>query len=277
MADGGRSLFGRIGAALQGEVAVSELSIARIGSAGYDAMTASDLLRSELQGAGIDAWLASPAETSQLLCAWNAFALQSLADAFVAAETDGRGGAQRVSRVTAAQVDIFVQEVPPWAGRARRAASDPGYDAARDVPLPAPLPPWVQVEPCPRSHFVAMASGGQTMLGRLQGAAADVERTVGAEHRGQLAQLRGLVAELEALFGTGLVLPPPGASRGVHEALERRLRDGVGRGFVLGQILARPQLLSAAPAPYGGPSPYGGPPPYQGLYGHHHGHHHDDD
>lgn len=278
MADDPPSWLGRIGASLRRDVAVADLGRAQAGAAGYEAIAAADELRAELAAAGIDAWIASPSETSQLLCAWNAFALQSLADAFI--DTDAGTGAARgfVARVTADQVQVLLREVPLWAGRARRAAADPGYDVAVEVSLPAPFPPWVRVEPCPRSHLAAMVAGGRAMLDRLAAALADLRRGATGDHRGQVQRLDGLFADLETRLAS-VALPPARSAPAAHEAIEWQLRDGVARSYHVGQVLARP-LLAAAPYPSPAaryPSP-AAPYPYDTRrQGEHHGHggHHD--
>ena len=51
---------------------------------------------------------------------------------------------------------VFLGEVEHWSVRARRAASDPGYDVTAEIALPVSLPGWVNVEPCPGPHLKAM-------------------------------------------------------------------------------------------------------------------------
>jgi len=232
----------------------------------YEDADAADRLRQDLALAGLGPWTASPAETGQLLCAWNAFALQSLADAFLAAEEEARGGPAQgfVTLVTFQQVDLLGREIPGWSGRARRAGADPGYDVADEVALPAPLQAWVAVEPCPGTHLSAMRAGAATMLQRAQGALADFQRSAGEDHRGDLAQLTGLLADLEArLAYAGKALGRTSAA--VHQSLEAELRDTAQRCFLLGQYMSRPRLLRVPSTPRWSPpvqAPYQPNPAY---------------
>lgn len=285
MSDQPGSWLGRVAGRFRGEVPVAEVRARlRGGEQAYEDADAADRLRQDLVVAGVGPWGASPSETSQLLCAWNAYALQSLADAFVAAEEESRAGAGRgfVDLVTFQQVDLLAREIPAWSGRARRAAADPGYDVGAEVALPAPLNAWVAVEPCPPTHLAAMQAGAGTMLQRAQGALADFQR--GADdHRAELAQLSGLLADVEARV-TYAAQALGRLSAAVHESLEAQLRDTAGRCFLLGQYMARPRLLrlpSGPPAVAPGYPAYPQYPEYPqypsggGWWGH--GHHDDDD
>lgn len=273
------SVGDRLRAALRGGVpADSVRAYLRGGSMAYEDYVAAEGLRAELVEAGLDPWIASPAETSQLLCAWNAYALQSIADAFVDAEDRAAGGHARVMpQVTAEQVALLVRDVPAWSGRARRAAADPGYDVAAEVPLPAALPPWVVVEPCPVSHLRAMHSATGSMLDRLEAAIGDLRRVDSDRSGDDAGVLLGMLADLRGRLGfVDNVLAGSGTSA-VHESAEATMRDAVSGSFVLGQVTARPRLLrqpSAPPWVAAGQSRQRGYPPPPGYYGHgHHGHH----
>ncbi len=245
----------------------------------YEDYLAADRLRSELAAARIEPWITSPAESSQLLCTWNAHSLLSLAQALVDAEglDPARGGF--LPQVTAEQALRFLRETPSWAARARRAAVEPGYDVAAEVRLPAPLPPWVVVEPCPRSHLVAMQAAGSTMLDRIQAILGDLERTPSAAGHPVATQLRGWATEVQTRLEYGTDLFAAAAAGGLHEDIENALREGVAACHLLGQVLARPRLHSLVTAgPVLGP-PFGYPAPGDSghhSYGqghHHHGHH----
>lgn len=278
----------RLGAALRDEVdAEGPRALLASGASAYAEFLDAEQLRRELVAAGVHLRWASPAETGQLLAAWVAFALQTLAEAFLDSEAGAGGTPGFVSRATAAQVEAFARAVPVWSGRARRAAADPGYDLAVEVPLPAPLPGWVVVEPCPPAHLAAMRAATDALLGRVAGAVADLA-TATEDPEGVTAEVRGLLADVEARAES------VGRSAGalaVHEATEDALRDVVSRAFVLGQLVSRPALLRrpgrppdplraaasppAAYPPTGPAGPAGTPWPYggHGGYGHHGGHH----
>lgn len=206
------------------------------GRIAYDDFLAADDLRKELASSGVAAQNASPAETSQLLCAWCAWALQSLAEAFAGAHAGGENGP--VPRITAQQIALITRETLIWSGRSRRAAIDPGYDVGSEVPLPAMFTAWVAVEPCPADHLSAMRAGRAVMVEKLTVALADSELL----HTGWGQQIRGVVEEIRVGTAPGLSgLPVPGQN--IHASEEGTLRDSVSRCYILGQVLARPRLL----------------------------------
>src|SRR5512146_1766324 len=116
-------------------------------------MLDAERLRADLAAFGGSQWIARSHQASQLLCAWNAFALQTLGDQLVEADhqADPRT-AGFLPPVTAEQAAVFLGEGEQWSARARRAASDETYDITAEIAVPAPLPEWVEVEPCPRAH-----------------------------------------------------------------------------------------------------------------------------
>jgi hypothetical protein len=77
-------------------------------------------LRAGLAASGGSMWTARPHQASQLLCAWNAFALQNPGDQLV--EADYAAGPRTVGYlppVTAEQAAAFFGEVEHWPARAR--------------------------------------------------------------------------------------------------------------------------------------------------------------
>lgn len=273
------SFTSRLAASLRGEVPAADVRARLAAGAGaYDDIAAADRLRAELLAAGIDPFTASPAETSQLLCAWNAYALQSLAEAFLEADeaSPRTFSAGHVAGVTAEQVELVARDVPAWSGRARRAAADRGYDVAAEVALPVSQLAWVRVEPCPDSHLAAMRRGATAMLDRVEAGLADLQRAAAEDPR--VSRLRGLVADAQGRLAYAAGTPSRGLDPRGHEALEAALRDGVVRCLVLGQLLARPRLLdrpsrAAGPPPPAAPPPWGAPAPWGWHHGGHHGHH----
>lgn len=135
--------LGRIAATMRREVPVERIrSLLQAGGGPYEDILAADQLRTELVAAEITPLMKSPVESGQLLCAWVAYALQSLADEFVAGEglTGPPPASGFVTHITAEQVRVLASQVPAWVARTRPAAADPGYDVAAEVPLPAALP-----------------------------------------------------------------------------------------------------------------------------------------
>jgi hypothetical protein len=237
----------RLAAAMRGEVSASTVeAYRRAGGAAYQEMTDAEELRASLAASGAGLWGASPGEGSRLLCAWNAFALQTLGDELV--EADYRADPGTVGflpPVTAEQAAAFLGEVEQWSSRARRAAHDATYDITAEVALPVPLPGWVKAEPCPRAHLDAMLAAARAMRGRAEAALADLVRT-GPPRGGEDAErrLRGRVAEASSVVEYGEALWSPDASATVHERAENSLRRGIAAYYELGQLLAMPVLTS---------------------------------
>jgi hypothetical protein len=257
----------RLAAALHGEVAASTVEALRTaGGAAYQDMMDAEQLRGSLAASVDGLWAASPGQSSQLLCTWNAFALQTLGDELV--EADYRADPRTkgfLPPVTAEQATAFLGEVEHWSARARRAASDPGYNVTAEIVVPVPLPAWVVVEPCPRAHLDAMLAAARAMRGRAEAALADLTRTLPPAGQDEaVARLRGMAAEADSVTGFGESLWSPSANAEVHERVENSLRRGIAAYYQLGQLLAAPALLdrpeiSAVPVA-GHPLPLPGQP-----------------
>ena len=257
----------RLAAAMHGEVSAATVeAYRRAGAAAYQDMMDAEQLRAALTASGTGLWAVSLGEASQLLCAWNAFALQTLGDELI--EADYRADPRTrgfLPPVTAEQAAAFLGEVEHWSSRARRAASDGGYDVTAEIALPAPLPGWVKVEPCPQAHLDAMVAAARAMRGRVEAALADLIRVDPPDGRQDAAaRLRGMAAEADSVTAYGEALWSPGADAQVHERAENSLRRGIAAYFELGQLLAMPALLdrpaiSAVPVA-GQPLPLPGQP-----------------
>jgi hypothetical protein len=163
---------------MHGEVGAATVeAYRRAGAAAYSDQADAERVRSELVLSGHSIWTAPPHQASQLLCAWNAFALQTLGDELV--EADYRADPRTVGylpKVTAEQAAAFLGEVEHWSARARRAACDETYDVTTEICVPAPLPGWVKAEPCPRAHLDAMRAAAQAMRGRIEAALDDISK-----------------------------------------------------------------------------------------------------
>ena len=185
------TLMTRLAAAMRGEIAATTVeAYRRAGAAAYQDMLDAEQLRVSLAASGDSLWTARPQQASQLLCAWNAFALQTLGDQLV--EADYRADSRTIGYlppVTAEQAAAFLGEVEHWSAQARRAASDETYDVTAEIAVPAPLPEWVKVEPCPRAHLTAMLAAAGAMRGRAEAALADLAKA--PPPQGKAARRRG--------------------------------------------------------------------------------------
>lgn len=260
-------LMTRLAAAMHGEIAATTIdAYRRAGAVAYQDITDAEQLRANLTESGGGLWAATPAQASRLLCAWNAFALQTLGDELV--EADYRadpGTVGYLPPVTAEQAAAFLGEVEHWSARARRAASDATYDVTAEISLPVALPGWVEVEPCPRAHLAAMLAAARAMRGRAEAAMADLLRTPPPEgNQDAVERLRGMAAEADSVTSFGEALWSPSANADVHERVESSLRRGISDYYRLGQLLAVPALLYrpdiAAVSVSGKPLPLPGQP-----------------
>jgi hypothetical protein len=236
----------RLAAAFHGEVGAATVeAYRRAGAAAYSDQADAERVRSELVLSGRSIWTARPHQASQLLCAWNAFALQTLGDELV--EADYRVDPRTVGylpNVTAEQAAAFLGEVEHWAARARRAACDETYDITAEVTVPAPLPKWVEAEPCPRAHLDAMMAAGRALRGRVEAALDDLTKATPPDGRADAPdQLFGLAAEANTAIDFAESLWSPDAGPELHERVEESLQRAIAAYYRLGQLLAAPMLL----------------------------------
>jgi hypothetical protein len=247
----------RLAAAMHGEVsAVTVEAYRRAGASAYQDALAADQVRAEMAAAGTSLWAAGAGQASQLLCTWNAFVLQTLGDELV--EADYRADPRTVGflpRVTAEQAAAFLGEVESWSARSRRAAADPGYDVSAEIALPAQLPGWIEVEPCPRAHLAAMLATGRAVRGRAEAALADFTRAgTPAGQEKAASRLAGMAADAASVLSYGESLWAPAVPQGVHEQVENSLKRGIAAYYLLGQLLAMPGLLDRPAAGHTSPA-----------------------
>lgn len=236
----------RLAAALRGERSADVVeAYRRAGGMVYDDLARAEELRGQLAAAGTDAWSLTCGQASQLLCTWNAFVLQTLGDQLV--EADYAADPRTVGYlppVTAEQAAAFLGEVEQWSARARRAAADPQCDVAAELALPAALPGWVEVEPCPQPHLQAMRTAAGALRDHAEAALADLGRTSPPPHRRQAVErLTGMFADADGALSYARSLWSPGAPMTVHQRIESSLKRAI-EGFALvGQLCAMPALL----------------------------------
>lgn len=240
-------LLTRLVARLGGEVSAEVLeSYRRAGLGVYDLFTQAEARRAEAEGTPEHA----PDEASRcfLLCAWNGFALQTIGDAFVDADYAAQPRTVGfVPPITKEQALAFYGDVEAWIGRGRQAEADPAFEMP--IALPAELPPFVKVEPCPTEHLKAMLAAARTLRSHGETAILDAERVGGATPE-QLASLRALLASAasaadyaERLYGDG------GASQETHERIEASLQESLRSFYLAGQLAAMPELVGRRTIP----------------------------
>ena len=223
-------VWARIVAGMHGEVPADTLDVYRLaGSAVYDLLDRVHRQREEAKVDGGGPWAASRALQFQIAFAWNAFVLQALGDEFTGGEHAAPGF---LPRVTAEQAAAFYHQVEPWVSRANQAASNPDYES--DVHLPAELPPWVEVEPCPRAHLSAMMAALRSIRGRaVLAIGAFEEGEVPDEHRRRFGLVRQRIAAGDSSRVRGPALdrrPVAAAARADRAAGRGRARGPLRRG-----------------------------------------------
>lgn len=183
----------------------------------------------------------------ELACAWNAFTLQTLGDKMLAAdETADPGTVGFVPPVTFDQVNAYYTEVQRWLGYASQAAHDPEFELPVGT-LPARLPNWSPVEPCPRPHLDAMIAALDAMRVHAEAAMHALEKATPESDAAKLARLRGQFAEAlsKAAYVSGMYRP--GASLALHEQIEEQAKGAIEGLYRVGQLISYPALLVEGP------------------------------
>lgn len=252
-------LMVRVRAALTGEVSAGTVeTYQHAGGAVLDLYVGVEQRREELIKGHADLWQLDSATHAQFLCCWDAFALQTLGDAFLQADyaVDPKT-VGFLPPVTEKQVLAFYSEVEPWVSRAHQAQSNPKYEF--DVMVPALLPPWADVDPCPHAHLDAMLAACATMRERAELAVSDAARAAGDGHAEELAQFRQALAAVTSAADHAASLDHHHAPPELHERIEQAIKGAIEGAYRLGQLAAMPRLISDPESVAGGRVPLPGP------------------
>jgi hypothetical protein len=238
----GAGIWTRIVAGLHGEVSAEALKgYRRAGTAVYDLLDRVQRQREEQKVSGCSPWDADRGLQFQVAFAWNAFVLQTLGDELM----EAAGEASMVGflpRVTAEQVKALYSQVEPWISRANQAASNPDY--VPDVHLPAELPGWVEVEPCPRAHLVAMVAALKAIKDRAAVAVgAFREDRVPHVHARRYAIVQQRLAGADTAAEYALDLWADDLPQRLYEDVEKHIRAALEGYYLAGQMLAMPELV----------------------------------
>jgi hypothetical protein len=175
------------------------------------------------------------------LCAWNAFALQTIADTLIAADAAADPAtAGYVPRPTLSYASACLDAVPEWIRQARIVISDPAARIAAD--LPARLPRWQHDEPTKHIELLGLRAAYEALQPRVE---SDLEAfCAGAslDRAREVTHLRRVCAEMasNADYANALDLRSAGpVDRG---EVRWRLLDALQHAFELGQLLALPTL-----------------------------------
>lgn len=244
-------ILGRMVARLQGEVPAEDLeAYRRAGGEVYQLLDQLELRRSEWTTEGVDAWTAPPSMQAALLCGWIAFALQTMGDSLLTSDYEAQPSTRGfVPPVTAQQILAFYEQVPGWLGRAGAAKGSDSYRL--DVTVPAELPPWSEVEPCPLPHLAAMRAALRQLRSHATAGMAGFHVDLDdADRKRAHDRVHEVLAEAESAAAYGDRLWASGIPATVHEAIEQHAKRAVELFYLLGQLMAMPQLaLAERPKP----------------------------
>ena len=258
------TVWNRMCAALQGEVSADTLEAYRRASlAVYDALEHAESHRKSAKEAGNNAWTLPTSTKAEIVCTWNAFVLQTLGDRFLEADYEGDPSTRGfVPPITGDQILRFYTQVEGWLNRAQQAHFNPDYKL--DVYVPAELPAWSEVEPCPNAHLVGMLEAMKAVRDHTDAAILflDSSPPQGDEQKKQLNAIRQVHAnaQTKARYAEDMMGGSP--SPDVHERVEEHVKDAIESYYLLGQLLAMPELAQQvlAPKPQPIPAPPAAPP-----------------
>lgn len=177
------------------------------------------------------------------VCAWNAFALQTIAETMLDVdEKDDPGTAGYVPPATLRFASDCIDGVPDWIRLARVVQSDP---EARVGNLPATLPTWPGGNPTRRSELHGLRTAYEALEARVE---MDIQKLAATSPPAAMPQLRRRCAEMtsSAEYANAIALGKAGA---VDRGEARwRLLSALEGAFTLGQLLALPSLVEIAQA-----------------------------
>lgn len=195
-----------------------------------------------------------------LLAGWVAFALQVLGDEMLDADAAlDPSTADYVPPVTAEQVMEFYEPVQAWMARAQAAKASLSYRL--DTEVPEVLPEWVEVEPCPQAHLVALRQAVNRLRSQTESLMAGFEPGPSQAHAkdivAQGAAEAGSATDYANRLWGATSGPPP---EKLHENIEASLKHAVETYFYLGQVIAMPSLADAPRRVRDNPDPDQGRP-----------------
>jgi len=222
--------FRSLRSSLHGEVSTADVEARRrAGAVAYGLVEEADAVEGDDRG-------------TQLfrVCAWNAFALQTIADRLVDADAAADPGtAGYVPRSTLLYVEACLDPVADWIRQARVAQNDP---FARVGSLPSRLPRWYHDESTRPSELQGLRAAYEVLQARTEGRvlALPPERTR------ESGELRRVCAEMTSAAEYAGAIGSRGAGAVDRGEARARLLDALEHAFLLGQLLAMPTLAEIA-------------------------------
>lgn len=243
-------VWARIKAFTRGEQDAETLyAYKRAGAPVHDLLDAAERRRFEFAATGVSPFAMQKQVGLELACIWNAFALQTLGDKMLEAdEVADPDSVGFVPPVTFEQVQGYYQDVQRWMAHATRAAHDSSFELPYGA-LPARLPDWSPVEPCPRPHIDAMIAALRAMELHAEAAMNALETTTPEADKNKLGKVRGLFAQAKAASQYATSMYQPHASQALHEQVEELAKKAIEDIYQVGQYLSYPDLLLGQPKP----------------------------
>jgi len=239
-------MWNRFCAKMAGEVSADTLEAYRRASlAVYDALAHAETHREGAKADGKNAWTLSEGTKAEILCSWNAFVLQTLGDRILDADYENDPTTRGfVPPVTSDQILCFYGQVEGWLSRATQAHHNPAYKL--DIAVPAPLPTWSEVEPCPNAHLFGMLEAMRAVRDHTEAALAFLgdsppQNDEQTKALGLIRQVQAQ-AQTKARYAEDMMGGNP--SRDVHERVEEHAKSAIEGFYLLGQLLAMPELAT---------------------------------
>src|SRR5689334_5941438 len=214
----------------------------RAGRVAYDERMEADRIRAELTASGVSPWDAPVNVGGQLLATWNAYVLETLGESLLDADYGADPGTVGfVPAVTYSQAEAWLSAVEGGVSLARQAGSNPDFDLAAEIPLPAELPQWPEADPCPAEHLLALLTVVPPLKQDVDVALFALDRAgVPAARRHAFNRLKQLAAEAASAAEYAEALCTRRQHPGLHALAEEKLRLALELWFQAGQLAAMP-------------------------------------
>jgi len=220
-------LLRRLRASIAGEVSSADLDRRRAaGAAAYGLAEEADAAAGDDRGTQVFR-----------LCAWNAFALQTIAESLLDADTEADPAtAGYVPRSTLDYAGACLDEVAEWLREARIVQSDAGSRIS--ARLPARLPRWHRDEPTKESELAGLRRAFETLAARAESAVG----AAAAAHQAEAGTLRRVCAEMKVAAEYAGAIGAHGAGAVDRGEARSRLLDALEHAYLLGQLTVLPSL-----------------------------------
>jgi hypothetical protein len=183
------------------------------------------------EDAGPDPWQRARGVRLFSLCAWNAFALQSIGDHLLDSDAE--------AEPTFAFAQECYERAMTWVRHAECARADADYRVS--TPLPAALPPWEQSE-TEDVHLKGLFAAYEALAPRAEYDLGPLQRLVTREHAGEVAEMNRVAAQMRASVDFARRLGAHASSGEQRREVRDHLLQALGCAYVLGQLVVMPSL-----------------------------------